>query len=117
MEQQSPHTLCKAHIRARRPAQRQSGPLPLSFRHDLPEYRLVCAVKVWRHTVEHSTNGQATKSNTAPVCSAPWPAIPTLAQAHKGHNSAAPFRARKTRFHKPSSGFNDPLRTPAGGAI
>lgn len=91
MEQQSPHTLCKAHIRARRPAQRQSGPLPLSFWHDLSEYRPVCAVKVWRHTVEHSTNGQATKSNTAPVCSAPWPAISTLAQAHKGHNSAAPF--------------------------
>lgn len=102
---ESSHTLCKAHIRARRPAQHQSGPLPLSFWRDLSEYRLVCAAKAWRRTVEHSTNGQATNSNTAPVCSARRPGNIHPRPGSQRPQFSGTLQGPKTHFHEPLLGL------------
>lgn len=99
MEQQSPHTLSKVHIRKCRPTRRRSGPLPLL----LVTWPLNTSSPVWsKHGAIHRNKAQMgrrpTQTQPLSVCLPGWQYPPSL-KAHKDHNSAARFRAHSTSPH------------------
>lgn len=62
MEQQSPHTLSKVHIRKCRPARRRSGPLPLSLRPGLWTQACLCVVSMAPYVgIKHKWAGDQLK--------------------------------------------------------